>query len=729
MKFIHQLDQVDCGPACICMIVSHYEKKIDLQFIKDQSFLTKDGTTLLGLSEVAEKLGFKTTIGTINIKDLQNDFLPCILHWNKNHFVILKKIYRNRFTGKVEYNIVDPSYGTITVSEDLLKKSWISKENNGIALFFEPTEEFYKQEFSGESEITLKSMFKFLIPYKKQFLILSLLLLIGTITTLIFPLLTQKLIDDGVGKKDFSIITYILLAQLGVFFGSIVSDIIRNWITLQIGTEITIKIISDFIKKLLSLPIRYFASKNIGDFNQRINDHERIEQFLTSQSLLTFFSLFTFAAFFIVLLYYNPLILLIYISLTTLSVSWSLFWIKKVKILDYFRFQEKAKNQESIYEIVTGVSEMKLNQFEDFKRNQWEDVQQRLFSINKRILKLNQIQSGGFEFINHLKNILITFTAAAFVIRGDMSLGILLSISYITGQMNAPVSYLVLFFRSFQDAKLSLERLKEVEDQELEEQEDFQLLPINSHFEKTGFVISNLSFQYEGPHAPKVLQNINVIIPEGKVTAIVGSSGSGKTTLLKILLKFYEPTIGEITFNGISYGKISPLDLRRNSGVVMQDGYIFSDTIERNIAMGDVNIDYDKLNLVINITNLGEFINQLPLGLSTKIGFSGNSISGGQTQRILIARAIYNDPHLLFLDEATSALDSVNEKLIHNNLQNFFKNKTVLIIAHRLSTVMNADNILVFKGGQIIEEGTHSDLIKKKGHYYELIKNQLELGT
>ncbi|MBD3907311.1 peptidase domain-containing ABC transporter [Chryseobacterium sp. Ch-15] len=729
MKFIHQLDQADCGPACICMIVSHYEKKIDLQFIKDQSFLTKDGTTLLGLSEVAEKLGFKTTIGTINIKDLQNDFLPCILHWNKNHFVILKKIYRNRFTGKVEYNIVDPSYGTITVSEDLLKKSWISKENNGIALFFEPTEEFYKQEFSVESEITLKSMFKFLIPYKNQFLILSLLLLIGTITTLIFPLLTQKLIDDGVGKKDFSIITYILLAQLGVFFGSIVSDIIRNWITLQIGTEITIKIISDFIKKLLSLPIRYFASKNIGDFNQRINDHERIEQFLTSQSLLTFFSLFTFVAFFAVLLYYNALILVIYISLTILSVSWSLFWIKKVKILDYFRFQEKAKNQESIYEIVTGVSEMKLNQFEDFKRSQWEDVQLRLFSINKRILKLNQIQSGGFEFINHLKNILITFTAAAFVIRGDMSLGILLSISYITGQMNAPVSYLVLFFRSFQDAKLSLERLKEVEGQELEEQEDFQLLPINSHFEKTGFVISNLSFQYEGPHAPKVLQNINVIIPEGKVTAIVGSSGSGKTTLLKILLKFYEPTIGEITFNGISYGKISPLDLRRNSGVVMQDGYIFSDTIERNIAMGDVNIDYDKLNLVINITNLGEFINQLPLGLSTKIGFSGNSISGGQTQRILIARAIYNDPHLLFLDEATSALDSVNEKLIHNNLQNFFKNKTVLIIAHRLSTVMNADNILVFKGGQIVEEGTHSDLIKKKEHYYELIKNQLELGT
>lgn len=501
---------------------------------------------------------------------------------------------------------------------------------------------------------------------------------------------------------------------------------------LYVGTKLSITIISDFLKKLLQLPIKFFDTKLMGDFNQRIQDNERIEEFLTSQSLMTFFSIITFSVFFGVLWYYDITILLVYLVLTILAVGWSFYWLKKRKMLDYYKFQQRSENQESIYEIINGVTEMKLNQFENFKRNEWENIQQKLFKINVRILKIDQFQLSGFEFLNQLKNILVTFLAATFVVKGKMTLGELLAVSYIIGELNSPVNQLVNFFRSLQDAKLSLERLNEVQNHPMEEDEEtFQQLQIEKSTisENNGIQFDKVSFQYEGPKSPYVLKDIDFFIPEGKITAIVGASGSGKTTLLKLLLKFYSPTDGNIFYNSVNSAKISPKSLRENCGVVMQDGFIFSDTIERNIATGDKIINYQKLNEAVKITNITDFIEQLPLKFNTKIGASGNGISGGQKQRILIARAVYKNPHYIFLDEATSALDAENEKIIHDNLQTFFKGKTVVIIAHRLSTVKNADQIIVLKEGEIVECGNHQSLVNSKSYYFNLVKNQLELGN
>jgi ATP-binding cassette subfamily B protein len=495
-----------------------------------------------------------------------------------------------------------------------------------------------------------------------QMLWLFILLLLGTLTTLVFPILTRKLIDDGVNKKDLGVITQILLAQLAFFFGNIIFGIFRNWIMLSLGTKINTRIISDFFKKLFRLPIKFFDTKMSGDFNQRIQDHERIEQFLTSQSLVTVFSILTFSVFFGVLWYYDFRILIVYAVFTALAISWSLFWIQKIKILDYFRFQQRSQNQQSIYEMINGVSEMKLNSFEDYKRNEWEKLQSKLYKINIRILKLDQIQYSGFEIFNQLKNIIVTFLAASFVIKDNMSLGTLLSVSYIIGQMNSPVNQLVNFFRSLQDAKLSLARLNEVQNHPEEEQETLRPLIIeqrppwyNNAF--PGISLRNVSFQYEGPKSRFVLKDVDLDIPEGKVTAIVGSSGSGKTTLMKLLLKYYNSTSGVVYYGEDNILALSPKSIRERCGVVMQDGFIFSDTIERNIATGDEYIDRKKLDHAVKVANIESFIEELPLKYNTKIGASGNGISGGQNIKTRIL--FFLTKQLLHLTQKTRRLFTI----------------------------------------------------------------------
>jgi ATP-binding cassette, subfamily B, bacterial len=726
INFTPQHDQMDCGPACIRMVTSTYNKTYPLQYLRDNCFITREGVSILGIGEAANRIGFETISASLTLKKLLEMPMPSILHWNQNHFVVLYKIKKNIFTKKLTFKIADPGHGMISLSQESFEKSWLSDDNKGVALFLEPTEDFYKTNPPKEDKIGVKYILNYLKPYKKQLSFLFFMLLLGSSITLIFPFLTQNLIDKGVNAKNLNLISTILLAQLGLFLGAITIEIIRNWIVLYIGTKISITIISDFLKKLLQLPIKFFDTKMMGDFSQRINDNERIEQFLTSQSLMTLFSIITFSVFFGVLWYYDVTILGVYLLLTVVAITWSFYWLRKRKILDYYLFQQRSANQESIYEIINGVTEIKLNQFEDFKRQEWENIQQKLFNINIRVLKLDQFQLSGFEFLNQIKNILVTFLAATFVVEGKMTLGELLSVSYIVGQMNSPVNQLVTFFRSLQDAKLSLERLNEVQNHPIEEQTANQTA---LSLGEAGVKFNNLSFQYEGPKSPYVLKNINFTIPEGKITAIVGSSGSGKTTLMKLLLKFYEPTGGELFINSDNINNISPKSLRENCGVVMQDGFIFSDTIERNIATGDENIDQEKLQNAIKIANIESFVESLPLKLNTKIGASGNGISGGQKQRILIARAVYKNPHYIFFDEATSALDAENEKIIHDNLQQFFKGKTVLIIAHRLSTVKNADQIIVLKNGEITETGNHQKLVQNKADYFNLVKNQLELGS
>ena len=726
--FHPQRDAMDCGPACLAMIAGGFSKKYSIEYLRTKCFLTREGVSMQGIIEAAQTIGLKTLAVKITAENIckNREQLPCILHWNQNHFVVLYKIRNNKF------HLADPAHGFIKLSEEKFKKSWLSDGNKGVALFLSPTEAFYNKEPPKESKISLRYLFGYLRSYRLQLFFMFLLLLAGSLLTLAFPFLTQNLIDKGVNAKNLNFVTVILLAQLALFFGSIGFEIIRNWLMLIVGAKLSITIISDFLKKLLKLPIHFFDTKMSGDFQQRIQDNERIENFLTSQSLTTFFSIITFLVFFGVLWYYDIKILVLYLTLTVLSVLWSLFWLKRRRILDYYRFQERSANQESIYEILNGVSEMKLNQFADYKRKKWEEIQQRLLKLNIRVLRLDQLQLSGFEFLNQLKNIVVTFIAATLVIKGNITLGAMLSISYIIGQMNSPVSQLVNFFRSLQDVKLSLERLNEVQNHPEEEQENqiqFPELEKNETQENSGINIQHVSFQYEGPHSPFVLKNINFTISEGKVTAIVGASGSGKTTLMKLLLKFYAPTEGNIFYNQYAIADLSAESLRKNIGVVMQDGFIFSDTIERNIATGDENMDEEKLQKSAQMACLQDYIEKLPLKYHTKIGAAGNGISGGQCQRILIARAVYKNPQYLFLDEATSSLDAENEKNIHDNLQSFFKGKTVLIIAHRLSTVKNADRIIVLKNGQIAEQGTHTQLVSNKADYFNLVKNQLELGN
>lgn len=732
MIFIAQHDKMDCGPACLAMIASWHGKTYALKFLRESAFISREGVSLLGISEAARKIGFKATSVKISIHTLTSIKSPAIIHWNQNHFVVLVAIKKSRISGKLTYQLADPGHGLIQLSEEAFKKSWLSDGDDGIALLLEPTATFFQQTPQKENKLSLTFLFSFVKPYKKQVTAMFILLLAGSLITFVLPFMTRNLIDKGVNAKNLNIITLILVAQLALYIGTLTISIIRNWLMLYVGAKINITIISDYLKKLLKLPIKFFDAKMMGDFNQRIQDHERIETFLTSQSLITFFSLLTFTAFLGVLWYYNSVLLLIYAALTLFSVIWSYGFLAKRRVLDYYRFQQRSENQESIYEIINGVTEIKLNQLEEYKRERWENIQDKLFKINMRVLRLDQFQLTGFDFINQVKNILVTFFSATFVVTGKMTLGELLSVSFIIGQMNSPVNQLVNFFRSLQDAKLALERLNEVtihEEEELTGQ-----LPVLSEKDLTangapkGITISNLSFQYGASQSPYVLRYIDLFIPEGKVTAIVGSSGSGKTTLMKLLLKFYTPAEGTIQFNHTDLSDISSSDLRKNCGVVMQDGFIFSDTIERNIITSAEKIDIEKYHKAINAANINEFIDALPLKEKTKIGAAGNGISGGQKQRILIARSIYKNPHYIFFDEATSALDAENEKKIHDQLTAFFKGKTVLIIAHRLSTVKNADQIIVLKNGIIVERGHHKELVSNQSEYFNLVKNQLELG-
>jgi len=728
MKFYFQLDGMDCGPACLRMILSHYGSYLSPSEAKESSFILKNGVNLLGLKEAANKFGLTATATKLTLEELikNKNNCPCILYWNKNHFVVLQKIAYNVFTTKYVFHIADPAHGLIKLSEEKFCSVWLNNDNNGIAMFLYPNENYISRIKQKNKQYSIIKTFKYLTPYKSRLFLMFILLFLGTLITLVFPFLTQNLIDKGINAKNVNLIVTIVMAQLSLYVGSLFFDIMRNRIVLYVGTKVSITIISDFLKKMLKLPLKFFDSKMIGDFNQRIADNTRIEEFLTSQSIYTLFSIVNFIVFFWVLWYYNYTILLVYLSLTTLSILWAFYWLKRRKFLDYFRFQYRSENQNNIYELFSGITEMKLNNFENYKCCQWEETQHKLFKLNLKILKIDQLQLSGFDFFNQVKNICVTFLSAIFVVNGKMTLGALLSVSYIIGQMNSPINQLIVFFRSLQDAKLSLDRINEIQEYPNEEYKNFENLNV---LNGNSIKIENVSYQYQGPKSPYALQNIDIEIPYGKTTAVVGTSGSGKTTLIKLLLRYFNPTNGTIYYGNQNVLNLSPENLRQNCGIVMQDGYIFSDTIMRNIITCDENPNEEKFKAVVEIANLEQFINSLPLKYNTKIGNGGNQISGGERQRILIARAIYKNPSFLFFDEATNSLDANNERIIVENLQDYYKGRTVVIVAHRLSTVKNADNIVVLDKGRIVEQGTHAELTSLKGKYYELVKNQLELGN
>lgn len=723
-----QLDAMDCGPSCLRMISKYHGKNYSLEFLRDLCGLSKEGVSLFGISEAAEKIGFRTQSVKLTFQQLSEDInLPCIVHWNQNHFVVLPP---QKFSKKTIV-IADPAYGLVKIDKSTFQKSWCgSLKDVGIALILDPSESFFTQESSDTSK---PSGFRFLIPYlkpyRKYIFQLFLALLLGNILSLIFPFLTQSLVDKGIAHQNMGFIELVLISQLALFAGTIALDVIRSWILLHMNSRINISIISDFLRKLMKLPIRFFDTKMIGDLTQRISDHKRIELFLTTNMFNTLFSTIGLIVFSFVLTLYSLKVVCIFLLGSLLSLGWILLFVRRRRDLDYKFFQQNTDNQNNLYELITGMQEIKLNNSENYKRWEWERLQAKLFKLNVRALGLEQSQKIGSSFFTHLKNILISYTAAKEVVNGNMTLGMMMSVSYIIGEMNSPIELLVGFIRAGQDAKISLQRLNEIHLEKNEEEPEttssFQESSINT---KEDILFENVSFQYSGPSSPFVLNNINLTIPQGKVTAFVGTSGSGKTTLLKLLLCFYKPTHGVIRIGSREISSLSPKWWRNQCGVVMQEGYIFSDTIARNIAVNGGAIDDAKLENATIVANIDSFVNELPLKYQTKIGNTGNGISTGQKQRLLIARAVYKNPSYLLFDEATSSLDANNERVIMENMNHFFKGKTVLIIAHRLSTVKNADQIVVLDQGRVVEKGTHESLTSKRGKYYELVKNQLELG-
>ncbi|WP_222537931.1 peptidase domain-containing ABC transporter [Pedobacter polysacchareus] len=725
--FYKQPDAKDCGPTCLRMIAKYYKKSIPLQHLRTLSETTREGSGLLGLSNAAENLGFRTLGVKIDFDTLVAEApLPCIVHWNKNHYVVVYKIDK---AGKVY--ISDPSYGLITYPKEEFIKHWIGENANdkteeGIALILETSPSFYKNEFEEEEKKTSFSfLFRYLIKYKSLVIQLAFGLLAGSLLSLIFPFLTQSIVDVGIQNQDINFIYLILLAQVMLFMGKIGIDIIRSWILLHLSTRINISIISDFFIKLMRLPISFFDTRMTGDIMQRINDHHRIEQLLTNSSLNTLFSMVNLIVFSIVLLVYDYRLFVVYLIGAILYIAWISFFLKKRKELDYKMFSQVAQEQSTVIELINGMQEIKMHNAEKQKRWAWEFLQVKLFKIKIKALSLEQWQSVGGGFINQIKDILVSFLAAKLVLSGNLTLGMMLSVQYIIGQLNSPLLQLIDFIKQTQDAKISLERLGEIHDKEDEEDSDEQYA---TEVPQKDIELTNISFKYTGSDA-FVFQDLNLVIPYQKTTAIVGASGSGKTTLLKLITKFYEPTQGDIKIGNTDMKNISPRFWRDHCGVVMQESYVFNDTIANNIAIGEDTIDKQKLRKAIEIANIQGFIESLPLSYNTKIGNEGIGISGGQKQRLFIARAVYKSPEYIFFDEATSALDANNEKIIIENLEQFFKGKTAIVIAHRLSTVKHADKIIVLDKGKAIEEGNHQELVAQKGEYYRLIKNQLELGN
>ncbi len=736
-----QLDAMDCGPTCLKIIAQHYGRNYSLQNLRAKCHITREGVSLLGISDAAELIGLRATGVKITWEQLKDEMtLPCIVHWNQQHFIVVYKV------DKKHVYVSDPAAGLLKYKVDKFQKSWLQSydfslndptkppifnpshagQSKGIALILEPTPEFYKEKGDEDNRLKFSQLLHYLKPYKNYLMQLSIAMITATILSLILPFLTQSVVDIGIGTGNVSFVIMILVAQVVLVIGQMANNLIRSWLMLHMTTRISISLISNFLSKLMRLPISFFDSKMVGDIMQRIGDYDRIQSFLTGSLISMVMALLTFVIYGVVMGGYDMMILGIFMLGSTLYIAWILLFLKQRRKLDYMRFQESAANQSSIVQLINGMQDIKLNNCEKQKRWEWERIQARLFKVSIKGLVLGQAQEVGGTFIDQTKNVIISFLAAKAVIDGDMTLGMMVALQYIIGQLNAPLSQFIQFVQNTQDAKISMERLNEVQEKDDEEPADKDFvreIPDNADIEFKG-----VSFQYDGPHSPKAINDISVTLPSNSVTAIVGASGSGKTTMLKMMLGFYPPVEGEVLLGGRRLSQYSASSWRKVCGSVMQEGFIFSDSIANNIGVSDEVPNMERVRYATQIANIDDFIDGLPLGYNTKIGADGNGLSTGQKQRLLIARAAYKDAKFLFFDEATNSLDANNERTIMERLERLFKNKTVVVVAHRLSTVKSADNIIVLDKGAIVEQGTHKELTSKRSYYYELVKNQLELG-
>lgn len=727
IPFVKQHDSMQCGAACLFMVCHYYGMSISLDEIDALCVPTKEGMSMLGLKESAQSLGFKCSALKAPLAIFNQLQLPCLLHWGQNHFVVLYELGKN---GK-KFKVADPGKGVISYSKKEFEDHWICSEHGGepcgIVMELIPTESVYKYE---EEHVSEKKSFRFLFGYIKQyrkyFAQILLGLLLGCLLQLVMPFLTQAIVDIGIKERDIGFIWLVLFGELVIVIGRTATDFIRRWLLLHISMQINISLVSDFFIKLLKLPMSFFDTKLMGDLLQRISDHTRVQNFLTGQVLNVVFTFLSFVIFGIVLFIYNSMIFGIFLIGSLCYGAWITSFLRKRKTIDYDLFEKQAISQNRTYQFIMSMQEIKLQDCEQRRRWEWEDTQADVFGVQMKSLKLQQMQEGGSIFINEVKNIIITILAATAVVNGQMTLGAMLAVQYIIGQLNSPVEQFMSFIYSLQDVKISLERINEIHKGKNEESKENQLKSFG--IEKS-ITIRNIDFKYD-PHALKnTLEGVSFDIPEGKLTAIVGASGSGKTTLIKLMLGYYPVISGAIFIAGRNINEYNLKWWRRHCGVVMQDGVIFSESIARNIAVDDGDIDVDRLEMASKIANIHDYVIGLPLKYKTLIGCDGVGLSQGQKQRILIARAVYKNPDFIFLDEATNALDAKNERAIVENLNEFYKGRTVVVVAHRLSTVKNADQIIVIDGGKVLEIGNHHNLIEKKGAYYNLVKNQLELGN
>lgn len=719
---------MDCGPTCLRMVAKFYGKNYSLQNLRDRCHITREGVSLLGISDAAESIGFRTTGVKVTWRQMVEEMpLPCIVHWNQRHFVVVYDVVKKHGVYKVM--VADPASGLLEYTEEDFRGLWLESERKteGIALILEPTPKFYEEEGDDERRhYGFGYVLKYLRPYRTYIIQILLAMLTASVISLLMPFITQSVVDKGIGTGSLSLIVVLLIAQLTLTLGGLANNLIRSWLMLHTTSRVSISLISDFLCKLMRLPIAFFDSKMVGDIMQRIGDYNRIQTFLTGSLLSMVIAVVSFVVYGLIMAGYNATIFIVFLIGASLYVFWVLLFMKRRRKLDYMRFQQASANQSNIVQLIGGMQEIKLNNCEKQKRWEWESIQAKLFKVGVKSLTLGQVQEIGCTFIDQTKNILMSFIAAKSVIDGGMTLGMMMALQYIMGQINAPISQFISFVQSAQDASISLDRLGEIhemKDEEPAEEERIKDIPSDADI-----VFRDVVFQYDGPHSPRVLDEVSLTIPSGKVTAIVGASGSGKTTMLKMMLGFYPPVSGEVLLGNVSLKNYSESRWRARCGTVMQEGYIFSDTIAANIAVSEEYPDMERVRWAAGVSNIKYWIEGLPLGYGTKIGADGHGLSSGQKQRILIARAAYKDSRYLFFDEATNSLDANNERTIMENLERLFSEKTVVVVAHRLSTVKNADNIIVLDKGRIAEQGTHSQLTALRGKYYELVKNQLELG-
>ncbi len=725
MKFTRQFDKMDCGPACIRMVASHYGKDYPLSYLRSLSHLTREGVSVAGIRDALEKIGADSASFEMTMEQLRTKCpLPAILHWEQNHFVVLYDVKQHKLTKKWTYFVANPAYGKHGFSESSFEKYWLNGDT-GIVIAVEPQEEFYDKKPVKEKHSLTRFARKYVWPFRWELSQSALSMLFGMLLALVTPFLTQAMVDDGINMRNMGLILNILFAQLSLFIGTFIMGLISSHVSLYMSTRININILSDYLGKLLKLPMTFFDTKSVGDYQQRLGDHGRLQNFITYSTLQTLFSIVSAPFYLAIIGWYSMVILSVYLLLTGLSTVWMIYFFRRRKALDYEQFKVNSENQNKQYELMSGITDIKLNGYDDYKMEEWRTLQERSYQMNVKMLKLGQIQETGFTLIGQLRNIFITCWIAAEVVNGHLTLGMMMSISAIIGLVNGPLSQLIGFLQQFQDAKISLERSEEVHLCANEDSIAQVDIPIDT---PQDIEVNNLTFSYTGSIGQPALKNVSFTIPAGKKTAIVGESGSGKTTLMKLLLKFYEPTKGEIKLGGKNLKNFSAKSIRRASGIVMQDNFIFSDTIKRNIILGEQE-NNEQLKRALTTACLNKFIKKQPLGVNTKIGAEGIGVSGGEKQRIMIARAAYKRPAYLMLDEATSSLDAENEKNITKNLENDFKGRTQIVIAHRLSTVKNADRIIVLRNGEVVEEGNHAELIAQHGYYYQLIHNQLELAN